>query len=83
MSSHLTAKDDINTASTSFDIKLRIWETQDCDILTVDMCFWSSASYVIEENAPATVIGSLSSPYFVELCTEYKINYMLIAGTCL
>lgn len=55
----------------------------DCDLIIQDLCYWQSVSYQIYENRKPAIIGSLSSPYLAEMCSDYKLNYTLLSGKSL
>lgn len=65
---------------TSFRVNLYPVESLDCDFLIEDLCYWQTVTYRIFENRKGSVIGSLSSPYLVDLCEGFKMNYTLIEG---
>ncbi|VEN42145.1 unnamed protein product [Callosobruchus maculatus] len=51
-------------------------DSKDCSKIVEDVCFWTDAKYQIEEDVRRDmVLGSLSSPYLMELCSAFKITY--------
>lgn len=54
-------------------------EALDCDLITEELCFWENSRYSISENTKPVRIGSLSSPFLVEMCASCKINYNLLS----
>lgn len=69
-----------DTARTTFEIDVLPAEAGNCDLILQDLCFWHSVSYRIKENSLPTVIGSLASPYLLQTCRGYEVNYTLING---
>lgn len=55
-------------------------ETENCDLISQDLCYWHSVSYSIKENSVPTVIGSLASPYLLQTCKGFNVNYTVIKG---
>lgn len=81
LSTAVTVTDNVSRDSTVFEIAFQPLDKLDCDLLIVDLCYWPSANYKIYENTKPSLIGSLSSPYLMELCKGFKIDYMLVKGT--
>nr|CAH7753061.1 unnamed protein product [Callosobruchus chinensis] len=51
---------------------------KDCSKMVEDICFWADAKYQIEEDVLRDmVLGSLSSPYLMELCSSFKMAYTI------
>nr|CAH7737420.1 unnamed protein product [Callosobruchus chinensis] len=51
---------------------------KDCSKMVEDICFWADAKYQIEEDVLRDmVLGSLSSPYLMELCSSFKMTYTI------
>lgn len=69
-----------DTAWTTLEIDVLSTEAGNCNLISQDLCFWHSVSYGIKENSPPTVIGSLGSPYLLQTCKGYNLNYALIKG---
>ncbi|XP_074029282.1 ret oncogene isoform X2 [Leptinotarsa decemlineata] len=73
--------DDISNSGrdkTSLQVNVFPLDELDCDKFVEEICFWTRATYRIERRSGATLMGSLSSPFFLEIC-PYKINYTLAA----
>lgn len=71
-----------NEAQTTVKVNLDPGGTQDCDLLTKELCYWKTVSYRLFENRRATVIGSISSPYLAEMCPTHEVRYTLLNGEC-
>lgn len=65
---------------TTFEIDVLPTVAGNCDLISQDLCFWQSVSYSIKENSAPGVIGSLVSPYLLQTCNQYDVNYTLIKG---
>ncbi|KAG5899920.1 hypothetical protein JTB14_002471 [Gonioctena quinquepunctata] len=61
---------------TTLQVNIFPLDELDCDKFVEEICFWTRATYRVEKRSGATVMGSLSSPYFLEMC-PYRINYTM------
>lgn len=82
VSANISATKGNDTAWTTFEIDVLPTEARDCDLITQDLCFWHSVSYRIYENSEPNLIGSLASPYLLQTCEGYDLNYTLVKGEC-
>lgn len=80
VSAKISAVGGNDTAFTTFEIDVVPTEAENCDLISQDLCFWHSVSYRIKEDSLPSVIGSLVSPYLLQTCKGYEINYTLIKG---
>lgn len=81
ISANLTAVSGNNDiAWTTFEIDVLPTKAGNCDLISQDLCFWRSVSYSIKENLVPGVIGSLVSPYLLQTCKGYNVNYTVIKG---
>ena len=76
----MTAEDSQGKDNTTFQVNVTPADIFDCDLMTQDLCYWQSASYRIYENRRANVIGTISSPYLMEMCDGYRVSYTLVTG---
>lgn len=73
-------KTNSNRRACAGETKVEINVVENCDLLNKEICFWNSATYQLYENQKPRTIGSLTSPYFVDVCEEYNISYTVLNG---
>lgn len=67
-------------AQTTVRVELDHGAPTDCEAHTKQLCFWKNVNYTLYENRGPTVLGSLSSPFIVNMCSKYKVKYQLLNG---
>ncbi|XP_015839320.2 proto-oncogene tyrosine-protein kinase receptor Ret [Tribolium castaneum] len=80
ISARISVRDNSNKEATSYlNLEFVLLESLDCDLIVEELCFWKTVRYNFSENAKPARIGSLASPFLVEMCASCEINYDLLS----
>ncbi|XP_044267158.1 proto-oncogene tyrosine-protein kinase receptor Ret [Tribolium madens] len=80
ISAQISVRDNSNKeATTHLNLDFVLLDSLDCDLIVEELCFWKTVRYNFSENAKPGRVGSLASPFLVEMCASCEINYNLLS----